>query len=131
MKTVIPGINIQYPISRLIVDGKKTIETRTYPLPKHYIGRPMALIETPGRNSKLTAKVTAIIVFGASFKYSDKKSFYEDQNKHFVSPKSPWAWKNDKPKWGWPLIKILKLPKPLPAPSKRGIKFSKSVTVNL
>ena len=25
------GINIQFPISQLIVDGKKTIETRTYP----------------------------------------------------------------------------------------------------
>lgn len=48
-KRTLCGINIQFPISQLIVDGSKTIETRTYPIPDHYIGKEMILIETPGK----------------------------------------------------------------------------------
>ena len=50
------GINIQYPFSRLILFGVKTVEVRTYPLGDRNLGgdyEDLFLIETPGsRNLK-------------------------------------------------------------------------------
>ena len=94
----IPGINIQWPISELIVNGKKTIETRKYPLPEKYIGQTLALIETPGPKGKFRARITALIKFGPSFQYQNKKEFYKDTKRHCVSQKSEWEWKSESKK---------------------------------
>ncbi len=126
-KKTLPGINIQYPISRLILEGKKTIETRTYPIPNHYIGKEMVIIETPGKDRKFTARIIGTIVFGESFEYKDKKSFYNDTSKHCVTPDSPWKWIAGASKWGWPVIRKIAFSKERPAPKKRGIKFVKNV----
>lgn len=102
------GVNIQWPISRSILDGKKSIETRTYPLPSKYINVPLILVETPGRKKEFHARGVAIITFGRSFEYKSKKDFYEDVRNHLVSKDSPWAWKS-KSKWGWPILSIKKI----------------------
>ena len=44
MNLVLNGINIQFPISQLILSGDKTVETRTYPIPERYLGVDLALI---------------------------------------------------------------------------------------
>ena len=126
-KKTLPGINIQYPISRLILEGKKTIETRTYPIPKHYIGKEMAIIETPGKTGNFKARIIGTVVFGESFQYKDQKAFYRDSLKHCVTPDSPWKWVNGKQKWGWPINKTTIFKVPLQAPLKRGIRFVKNV----
>ncbi len=99
------GINIQFPISQEILSGEKTIETRTYALPDKYVGRTLVLIETPGKNGKFKARAIAKIIFGESFQYPNPKTFYKDYEKHLVDKKSVWAWQ-DKPKWGWPILKV-------------------------
>ena len=101
-KKTYTGINIQWPISQDILSGKKTIETRTYPIPEKYLNVEMAMIETPGKHGKFKARVVAIIKFTDYFQYKSKKSFYADKDKHLVTPDSPWAWQ-DKEKWGWKL----------------------------
>lgn len=129
-KTV-TGINIQYPISRLILDGKKTIETRTYPIPKNYVGQEMALVETPGKDGKFKSRIIAIIKFGPSFKYESENKFYSEYSLHCVDPESPWAWNPSKEKWGWPVevIHILKIPTEL---KKRiGIKYTSGLTIKI
>lgn len=131
MKKTLPGINIQYPISRLIVEGTKTIETRTYPIPLKYVGIDLVLIETPGRTGNFKARIIGIIKFEESFQYSNSKLFYADQKKHFVAPDSIWAWKPDKPKWGWPVEVIKSFEKPIPLRGKKGIRYAQSVTVDL
>jgi hypothetical protein len=70
------GINIQFPISRLIIEGQKIIETRTYPIPPDFVGKEMLLIETPGRPKKFQARIIAVIKFKESFKYKSKTDFY-------------------------------------------------------
>lgn len=128
-KKTLTGINIQFPISSLILSGKKTIETRTYPIPAHYIGQEMALVETPGKEGKFKARAIAIIKFGPSFRYKSKTEFYADSSYHCVTPNSPWAWDAKKGKWGWPVqvIKILKNPKQI---SKRvGIKYTNNIEI--
>ena len=125
-RTTLPGINIQYPISRLILSGEKTIETRTYKIPKKFVGVPMALIETPGPASDFKARIVAIIVFGDSFEYATSKHFYADYEKHKVNKSSPWRWRPGKKKFGWP-VKVLKpLRTPVAPPSERGIRYTLS-----
>jgi hypothetical protein len=121
------GINIQFPISRLILSGKKTVETRTYPIPEHYIGRELALIETPGRNGDFEARIIGTIIFSGCFAYQNKTRFYADAERHHVSADSPWRWNDEKPKWGWEIIKMTRLEKPIPAPKRRGIVYTKDI----
>lgn len=130
-KNSYPGINIQYPISQLILNRKKTVETRTYPIPKHYIGVPLALIETPGPRGEFRARIVGLITFGFSFRYLDSNSFYEDMNRHQVTPDSIWKWTDKKPKWGWPISEVIVFRRSGRAPQKRGIKYTKDVPLDL
>lgn len=123
------GINIQYPISRLILQGKKTVETRTYPIPNQFIGKKLAVIETPGPKGAFKARVVAIIVFGESFKYENKRSFNKDSERHCVLPGSPWSWEKNKPKWGWPILFVKPLEKTRAAPKKKGIVYTRNISL--
>jgi hypothetical protein len=124
MKLKYTGINIQYPISELILNGKKTIETRTYPIPKKYMGKDMLLVETPGKNGKFKARVIAIIKFDDCFLYSSSYLFYKDKSKHHVDPSSKWAWTDSKPKWGWLISYCKPLKTEVPLKRQPGIKFT-------
>lgn len=122
-KRTYTGINIQFPISDLIISGQKTIETRTYPIPAAYVGKEMAIIETPGAKGEFKARIIGTVIFGDSFQYRSKIEFYKDSIKHKVTPDSPWKWA-DKPKYGWPIIKVKKLKEPKEAPKKKGIRYT-------
>ena len=123
------GINIQFPISRLILSGEKTIETRTYPIPPSYIGKELAIIETPGNDGDFEARIVGTIVFSGCFLYRDKISFYADENRHHVSADSPWKWNEKKPKWGWQIESVNQLKKAVPAPKTKGIVYTKAIVV--
>lgn len=129
MKTL-AGINIQYPISRLILDGQKTIETRTYPIPAKYVGVEMAIIETPGSDGSFDARIVGLIQFSGCFKYKSKKEFYKDCHRHFVTDDMPWKWENKKPKWGWQISKVTVFKNPRKAPAKRGIVYTQCVALD-
>ncbi len=129
MKKAYPGINIQWPISELILSGSKTVETRTYPIPEKYLNMDLVMIETPGPNGKFKARAVAIIKFTKAVKYASKDHFYRDFNRHFVKPDSSWAWDESKPKWGWELV-IVKNIRPQEITSKRGIVFTKECFVS-
>ncbi len=126
-----PAINIQWPISQLIIDGKKTVETRTYPIPEKYINRELLIVETPGRHGRFKARIIGLVTFSRCYQYESKTSFYKDVKKHCVDPKSDWAWTGTSPKWGWDIQKLVKLNKPIPAPSHRGILFTKAIQLDL
>lgn len=127
-KTLFTGINIRWPISQLIVGGKKTVETRTYPLSEPLIGSELVIVETPGKLGKFKARMIGKIVFGKPFKYSSKTEFYCDFDRHCVDENSEWAWK-DKPKWGWPILKITVFKKPITLKMRPGIVYSKNLTI--
>ncbi|MDH4467957.1 MAG: ASCH domain-containing protein [Bacteriovoracaceae bacterium] len=126
LKKTYPGINIQFPISQLILEGKKTIETRTYPIPKKYLGQELLMIETPGKAGSFKARAVAIIKFSKCYKYKSKSEFYADSKKHRVNPDSPWAWK-DKSKWGWIITHIDLLDRPIELKKEKGIVFTKEI----
>jgi hypothetical protein len=131
MKICLPGINIQYPISELILSGQKTVETRTYPIPDKYKNVPMLLIETPGRTGKFKSRIRAVIKFNDSFPYKSSKDFYKDIERHAVSPTSLWKWVEEKPKWGWPVEVIDIFETPFRLNKKTGIRFTTSIEIDI
>lgn len=129
MKKTYTGINIQYPISEMILSGEKTIETRKYPIPEHLKEVELLIIETPGKEGKFKARIVGKITFGKSFEYLNSKDFYADSSKHCVTPDSIWKWTKDSRKFGWEILKVKKFNKHTEAPKKKGIKFTKNISI--
>ena len=129
MSKLYTGINIQYPISQLIINGQKSIETRTYPIPDKYMNQEMLLIETPGKKGKFKSRIIGVIKFTKCFIYKSKLDFYKDYKKHFVNEDSDWSWA-DKPKYGWK-VKIVKIiDPPISFSGKKGIKFTLNIKID-
>ena len=126
MKSSVSGINIQFPWAALLLEGKKVIETRTYPLPEKFKGEILAVIETPGKYKSEVpqAKVIGLIVFKKSKKYLNKKEWIADYSKQLVKEGDPlYSWKEDKEKWGWEVEKTILFDSPIDPPKKRGIMY--------
>ena len=125
------GLNIQYPWSHLLINGLKTVETRSYALPNKYAGEPLALIETPGKTQNFKSRIIGIIVFSHSFKYPDKESWLNDFNRHKVSDSDNlFAWNDSKDKYGWVVSNVIKFNKPIDAPTKKGIVFTLNCNIS-
>ena len=122
------GINIQTPWSELLINGDKSVETRSYPLPEKYVGEELALIETPGRYGRFKARIIGTITFSHSFKYPDQRAWQDDYNRHYVAVDDPiYNWKDEKPKYGWVVSKVTKFDKPLDIRKRRGIIFTSGI----
>ena len=137
MKQVIPGINIQWPWSELLLSGKKTIETRTYPLPEKFRSVDLAIIETPGPRGKVeagisSARIVGTIRFSDSFQYKNKAQWSKDINKHQVAADDPlYGWSNEKDKWAWIVESVRPSKKTYPPPKKRGIIFANGCELSI
>ena len=131
----IPGVNIQWPWSELILSGEKTVETRTYPLPAKYKDVALAVIETPGARGRREAgiqmaRIIGTVTFADSFQYKSKAMWIGDQQRHRVLDGDPlYGWSSKKEKWGW-IVKETKLfSEHHPAPVKRGIIFASACSI--
>jgi hypothetical protein len=122
------GINIQWPISREILNGNKPIETRTYPIPQKYLNKEILLVETPGKTGKFKSRAIGIIVFTSCFQYKNKTAFYNDYNNHLVDKNSDYAW-GDKPKWGWVVEVVEVFKEPIEIPKRVGIKYTTGIQI--
>jgi hypothetical protein len=128
-KRSLSGINIQFPWSQLLVNGKKQIETRSYPLPKKFEGVELAIIETPGKKGKANgiekARIIGTITFSTSKLYPTKESWIRDKALHLVDENDPqFAYSKSKPKYGWIVASVTRLSSPIKPPSSRGIVFA-------
>lgn len=122
------GINIQTPWSFLLINGDKTVETRSYPLPKKYEGVELALIETPGKYGRFKSRIIGTITFSHSFQYPDKQAWIDDYNRHKVEEGDEFChWNKNKPKYGWIVSDINKLDKPKNILSRKGIIFTTNI----
>jgi hypothetical protein len=130
MRKTLPGVNIQYPISRCILSKKKTIETRHYPLPNKFIAKELWLIETPGPSGNFKARAIAIITIKNCFQYETAEAFYSDYKRHKVDASSKWKWHSDaRKKWGWQISKIIPLKQPITITKRKGIRYTKSLSL--
>jgi hypothetical protein len=128
-RNLLPGLHVQWPWSELLLSGKKTVETRSYSIPKKYLGMPLALIETPGPDGRRLGKVPhariiGTIVFSESFKYATREEWLKDQSRHQVDPADRrFSFSENKEKWGWVVARVSKLKVPQAPPKVRGIVF--------
>jgi hypothetical protein len=131
----ISGLNVQWPWSRKLLTGEKTVETRGYPLPEKHIGQPLAIIETPGKRGKREAdikeaSVIGIVTFSGCFKYETAAQWKSDFRRHMVDETDViLKFRANKEKWGWIVKSIEPLSPPRPAPKKRGIVFANNCKV--
>ena len=126
----IAGLNVQQPWAKLVVNGTKSIETRYYRMPKKHLGKPIAIIETPGPTGNFKARIIGIAVFGESFEYKSKLQFSRDEKKHLVDLEDESVgWKKGRTKWAWPIQSVVSLPTPTEAPRPRGIVFCSNCLV--
>lgn len=129
MKTL-PGINIQWPWSQLILSGAKTVETRRYDLPAKYLGVPLAMIETPGLLGRKEAgikkaRIIGVVTFVQTLQYQSASAWRADYERHLVPTDDPqYKYVKGQPKWGWVVASVEALPSPVSPPTKRGIVFA-------
>jgi hypothetical protein len=131
-KLVYPAINIQAPWAELLLSGKKTVETRFYPLPKKYQGVEMLILETPGKAGRFKKRIVGIIKFGEPFKYVSATEFYQDSKRHLVTEEDKavaWRAGKGRPKWGWPVLSVTRISLPLPTNVRCGIVFTKQISI--
>lgn len=125
------GIHVQAPWSELILTGKKTVETRNYPLPQKFINIPLALIETPGYK-KLCDKtmIRGIVIFEDFFKYQNRTAWENDFQRHLVDISDPqFGFSDGKEKWGWKVSSVHIFDTPQPPPKKRSIIYAKNCEI--
>ncbi len=124
------GINIQIPWSFLLINGDKSVETRSYPLPKRLEGVELALIETPGKYGRFKSRIIGTITFSHSFQYPDEQSWKDDYNRHKVEENDEfYSWNENKKKYGWVVSNITKFENPVEPPKKRGIIYVKDCNI--
>lgn len=126
MNVDISGINIQYPWSKYLVEGKKTIETRTYAIPMKYLGRPLAIVETAGKFKKDVpeTRIIGIVIFKECWRYENIENWKKDKKYHLVEETdSLYGWNENKEKWAWLVESIVKFEFPIPPPKSRGIVY--------
>ena len=120
------GLNIQAPWSTLLINGQKTVETRSYRLPQRLEGVELALIETPGKSAKFKSRIIGTITFASYVQYCSKEQWQSDESRHKVDINdSLYGWK-DKPKFGWIVQSVKKFKNPVDPPAKRGIIYTKN-----
>ena len=124
----ISGLNIQWPWTKLILTGTKTIETRGYPIPTKHLNQTLALIQTPGPKGRKAgiqkAMIVALIKFDACVKYQTKEDWLRDKKHHRVDETdAQFAFQENRPKFGWRISSVTKLAEPVPAPARKGIVF--------
>jgi hypothetical protein len=130
-KRELPGLNVQAPWARMLLDGSKKIETRTYPLPSKYLGSEFWLIETPGRRGKFKSRIIGIICFSECKRYESSSEFYSDSDLHQVREHDlDYFWNPKVPKFGWIVSSIVAVAE-IPAPNPRGLVYSSPFTLEM
>ncbi len=132
---LIDGINIQWPWSELLLSGKKTVETRSYPLPERLKNIELAIIETPGPKGKKNAglnkaRIIGTIIFTDSYQYKSRAHWIKEYALHRVEHDDrQFAFVSNKKKFAWTVGVVKRLISPVPPPAKRGIVLAKNCKI--
>ena len=115
-KTCQIALEMQCPWAKLLLEGKKLIETRAYDLPQILLGVKIDILQSKaGRagvsnlpdivesKESINDLVDRIGWFTIKevIKYTSKEQFDKDKNKHLVEENSGYGWKEGKPLYGW------------------------------
>jgi hypothetical protein len=103
------GLEMQHPWAGLLLNGNKTIETRSYNLPQALLGKRIIILESqPGKDqvSSLgnilvgeeineSVKPTGWVIFDRVITYRYRSKFEADEKMHLVKRNSGYGWKEE------------------------------------
>ena len=110
------GINIQKPWSELILQGKKKVEARRYPL-GNYCNEDLWIIETKGA---VPSPIVGTVRFASDFKYTSIEQWRADFSQHCVPEESEFAWDGKTEMWGWVISSARRLVEAQEGPEVKG-----------
>ena len=144
------GINIQRPWARMILEGRKTVETRKYPL-KGYMGEDLWIIETKGdlgnyvdansdaaflvptgggetgapvaagARQRFESRIVGMLRFEEGFQYHDVDQWRGDVGRHCIT-KGHFEWNPAKSNmYGWRVATARLLAEPQVEPRTKGM----------
>ena len=127
------GIHVQRPWARMLLEGVKTIEVRSYPLNSD-LNEDLWLIETAGSRRKgdpFKTQIIGVIRFGSQVRYNTDKQFEADVREHRQEPRK-WlemAWKKlPTSVYGWRVASVQTLQEPQDPPAIKGVIGCKAVS---
>jgi len=100
------GLEMQQPWAGLLLQGKKSIETRAYDLPRALIGKKIEILQSRMGKAGISGLKDSFILensdvervgwckFEKVIEYHDKESFVSDEGKHMVKSDSGYGWKD-------------------------------------
>ena len=122
----LPGLNVQEPWASLLLSGKKTIETRTYPCTSAYLLRPIGIVAT--RRQELPKScLIGLVTIEENIEFDSLEKFRAFEHEHLVAAGSQFDWKRERPKWGWRLTVLALVAPTVVALPKRGIVWTKEI----
>ena len=148
LKLTLRGLNIQYPFSRLLMLGAKTVEARSYRLGHRNIvnaGEDMFLIETPGPKHvrgavvndlavgepPIHAQVVGTIAFSSSKPYIKLSEWTNDRHRHCIKEAGKHDWNGVGLRYGWRVEKVQSFAKPVAAGSKTQTGYGRPRALNV
>ena len=138
---VLFGLELKEPWASMVLEGSKTIETRTYDLPPELIGRPLVLLATPedsgapgtsGLADVVTirgaATILGLVTFDDVIQWDSRETWAKDCDRHGVpdvddGPYANYVWREDdaaepgkSTMRGWTVSEVIPLPNPVESP---------------
>jgi hypothetical protein len=108
------SLEVQIPWSQYLLDGRKTVETRSYKLPSELLNRRIAILQTPSGIAGISGLSDTVdlvkssdcciigwVIFSSIKMYSSHAEFFADQNLHMVNENSSYGFKQGKEIYGW------------------------------
>ena len=141
----LPGLNIQWPFSQLILVGVKTVEVRTYALGHKSIAQPdveVWLVETPASANAIVkgwaladgdslrrslrarprrAQIVGAVTFSRSSQYESLAAFQADRENHRIAEgRHRYDWDGSGKRFAWHVSAFRRLTQPIPQPGQKG-----------
>ena len=136
----LPGLNINWPFSQLILAGVKTVEARSYVLGYKNIAQPdveMWLVETRAQEDALAkgwvlaggaavpprpeeAQIVGTVTFSRSDEYTSLLAFGADRENHRIAPGGHYDWDGTGERHAWRVSAVRRLAQPVPQPGRKG-----------
>ena len=127
------ALEVQSPFSRLILSGKKTIETRAYPFPLDLIGSSIILCESLQGSDGVSRVADEVhqgqeglsligeIFISSSKEYQSQIEWDRDAEKHQVPKGSSYDWSPTEcgRRYAWQIERVIVYSHELPVPTMR------------
>ena len=137
----LPGLNINWPFSQLILAGLKKVEARRYDLGCQNTAPPdqeMWLVETPGDPQALAkgmaldgdariaprpqhAQIVGTLTFSRADRYESLESFRSERECHRIGQGGKYDWHGEGDMYAWRVSGTRRLVEPVPQLGRKGV----------